>query len=562
MHNLRIAFAISCRVSCYAHICVKMHLTFACLPIFTLIGLVVAQKSQTDQHGSNSTSDRESRCPAKRCYRAAVYEHYRIDLSNTYDTAQVNLDIFDKVSAIASKNGADIIVFPEDGLFLDTIPKMNVVLSEVPNPKHLDTTNNNPCLHKSSYDSGSVLAKLSCMARRNNIYVVANFGTRESCWPALSDHKIKCPDRGYYVFNTNVVLNKKGDLVARYRKQHLFIEYFDESPYPEDIWFDTELGRFGTFTCFDILFRRPAAHLVDVNRVDTILFPTWWYDELPILSAIQVQQAWARQHKVNLLASNMLVPSRGSVGSGIYASGTEVYTAPGSKVPKLLLATINSNARDQGECSIESAPRIIALPEMINMGNYRSVANESFEYKWQNMRLLETDNVKPFDLGKQEIKACSGDVCCTIKYRLDPSTDARALAHIAIFVRDSLRQGKFPWYEQVCAILTFDQPFDATRKSDMTFALEAKVRFARIQLAVSNYTAQPFLMKSHIVSELIDTRSVSSNGDVSRSAYTIDWTPREPSESEQVYLFALYGRQFDADRMPSNRSGLQNKKTS
>jgi len=48
---------------------------------------------------------------------------------------------------------------------------------------------------------------------------------------------------------------------------------------------DTDFGvKFGIFTCFDLMFEKPAIQLVKEWRVTDIVFPTAWFSELPFLT--------------------------------------------------------------------------------------------------------------------------------------------------------------------------------------------------------------------------------------------------------------------------------------
>lgn len=135
------------------------------------------------------------------------------------------------------------------------------------------------------------------------MYVVVNLPEKRPC---ESDDK-DCPSRGRYQYNTNVVFDRKGMVIARYgkmlfdfpsgrgsndffsfryRKYNLFGEAgMDVTPEPEEITFSTDFGvTFGTFTCFDILFQKPAIELVVKHGVTDIVFPTAWFSELPFLT--------------------------------------------------------------------------------------------------------------------------------------------------------------------------------------------------------------------------------------------------------------------------------------
>lgn len=112
---------------------------------------------------------------------------------------------------------------------------------------------------------------------------------------------------------------------------------------PEIVTFDTDFGvKFGTFICFDILFREPAIQLTRVHQVTDIVYPTAWFSETPFLTgkrnviktfflffiktyvllliilAVQTQAGWSFAEDVNLLASGYNKPDFGNVGSGIY----------------------------------------------------------------------------------------------------------------------------------------------------------------------------------------------------------------------------------------------------
>lgn len=91
-------------------------------------------------------------------------------------------------------------------------------------------------------------------------------------------------------------------------------EQFNAPVEPEFVTFNTPFGKFGIFTCFDVLFHDPAVSLVTKFQVDTILFPTAWMDVLPHLAAIEFHSAWAMGMGVNFLAANIHNPLRRMTG--------------------------------------------------------------------------------------------------------------------------------------------------------------------------------------------------------------------------------------------------------
>lgn len=79
---------------------------------------------------------------------------------------------------------------------------------------------------------------------------------------------------------------------------------FDFPKDSELVTFDTPFGRFGIFTCFDIFSYDPVVVVVKDFQVDSVVYPTTWYNTLPLLSTVPFHSAWARAMGVNPLAAN------------------------------------------------------------------------------------------------------------------------------------------------------------------------------------------------------------------------------------------------------------------
>ena len=260
-------------------------------------------------------------------YTAAVYEHATFFKSGVQTRSQAlqvmkeNIAVFQEKSRLAKEKGADIIVFPEDGLYGWAFTRNEIYpyLDDIPNPRSL-VTSWNPCTEPDRFDNTEVTHILSCMARNFSIAVVANMGDVKYC-SKTSDPN--CPDDGRYQFNTDVAFDTDGTLLARYHKVHLFgfeKTYFNTPPQPEAVTFVTSFGvRFGVFTCFDLLFYDPA--IVLGESVRNIVFPTAWMDGLPTLISVGIQQGWSRALSVNFLAANQHFPQYRMTGSGIYSRG-------------------------------------------------------------------------------------------------------------------------------------------------------------------------------------------------------------------------------------------------
>ncbi|XP_063773432.1 pantetheinase-like isoform X2 [Pseudophryne corroboree] len=211
--------------------------------------------------------------------------------------------------------GAHIIVTPEYAICCFDLSREAVYpyLEDIPDP----IANWTPCSDPQRFGRTPVQERLSCMAKKNDIYLVANFGDKKRCSPSDS----QCPQDGHYFYDTTVVFDPEGTLVARYHKYHLFFgeTQFNVPKEPEISTFITPFGKFGIFICYDILFYNPAVTLVTQHNVDTIIFTTAWFNLLPHYSAIQFHSSWAMAMGSNLLSSNIHNTSLGMTGSGVFS---------------------------------------------------------------------------------------------------------------------------------------------------------------------------------------------------------------------------------------------------
>ncbi|XP_009989181.1 PREDICTED: pantetheinase-like [Tauraco erythrolophus] len=154
-------------------------------------------------------------------YVAAVYEH-NVVLSEDTEVPvspaealmlmEKNMAILEVAVKEAARQGAHIIVTPEDGIYgwVFTRETIYPYLEDIPDPR-VDWI---PCADPGRFAPSPVLERLSCLARNNSIYVVANMGDKKPC----NSSDPGCPSDGRYQYNTNVVFDSEGKLVARYHK--------------------------------------------------------------------------------------------------------------------------------------------------------------------------------------------------------------------------------------------------------------------------------------------------------------------------------------------------------
>lgn len=116
---------------------------------------------------------------------------------------------------------------------------------------------------------------------------------------------------------------------------------------PEYSTFKTPFGKFGTMICFDALFYEPAIPLVSEHNIDHVVFPTAWFDVLPLFAAVGFHGSWARGMGVNFLGANTHFPQYVSTGSGIYSpNGAKAYYRSLGSNGSLLIETLQTNPRN------------------------------------------------------------------------------------------------------------------------------------------------------------------------------------------------------------------------
>ncbi|XP_067932848.1 pantetheinase-like [Watersipora subatra] len=377
-------------------------------------------------------------------YTAAVYEHALkektarsfVSRKEALDMMNSNLDILEYQAIIAKGKQADIFVFPEYGISgeLFGLLDLDSYLEQIPQPDGMYC----PCSKDYVQKGEEVLHRLSCIASNLSIYVAANMGDKVRC----RDHDPDCPLFGYYHYNTEVVFDRNGCLVAKYHKQHLFQHerlLWDEPKEVEFSFFDTEFGRFGLMICFDSVYKSPGTVLVETFNVTNIIFSTLWTNVYPYYVSVAYHSGWARTMGVNLLSSNIHNIPEQVVGSGIYG-------------PQAILNYTFNVTTDEGVLVIAQVPINNETKEeiIVSQVSKESQPTAVSDSKSFHSHIFGDDFLfTPLESNSGNITLCNGNICCHLHYAREGNTQIYALG---IFDGTHYLQGKY--YLEVCLLTT------------------------------------------------------------------------------------------------------------
>lgn len=167
----------------------------------------------------------------------------------------------------------------------------------------LPNTASNQSYCSDNFRSLPILHRLACIAHNNRMFVSADMLDIQPF--QASAHRTQSRDN-VLIYNTQVLFDREGRLLAKYHKMNPFSEPEKDKDYEQRaVVVETEIGRLGLNICFDLLFASPSHESAKRGQVDTVLSPNWWLDQLPLLQAAQVQAAFATGHGVNLIATNI-----------------------------------------------------------------------------------------------------------------------------------------------------------------------------------------------------------------------------------------------------------------
>ncbi|CAG2164971.1 unnamed protein product [Oppiella nova] len=494
-----------------------------------------ASTASTSSSTCSSRRNSPRRAAAAKKPKAAVFQHLPLGNLTSEEPSVIikrNLDVFERIASIASKEGVQILVYPEDAIINTRYPRSKIaqIAEQIPDPL---IGNHNPCDNPSEYEDKVKTYRLSCFAKTNNLYIVADYGDRVEC-DTTSD--VNCPTDGHYLFNTAVAFGPDGALLAKYHKMQLFHEFhYNVPPKPELIHFDTPFGRMGLFICFDILFKNPATDLISKYGVKTMLYPLWWFDELPFKSANQVQEGWAFTNQVNLLAANMQFPQSGSIGSGIYSgqNGPMIESNISEEKAHLMIADIPIDSKNTGaKCLANRYNKRIVIDDLVDSSEYKPFV--SLDLKGSALYRLKGE--------QNSAEVCNNGFCCQLDYSVQNGLSLKGNSYWLIVANRSghgLSQLRYPLCEEFCGVFQCE---DDSCQSFPTKSNESIFKNIKISAKFSTNYVYPSAttndLKQISMHKWIHRDSKQIGSEVTLSLQDID---------EPVLSMGLYGRCYDRD---------------
>lgn len=444
----------------------------------------------------------------------------------------------------------------------------------------------NPCVQR-EYSDRPVQKRLSCLAKKYAIIIVADLATKQPC-EQTDPH---CPKDGRYQFNSALAYGADGALLAIYHKANLYSEesyQFDSGSRTSNIGtsvFSTNFGTFSLFICFDILFDYPSKYFKKF-QVDSVAFPTAWMNELPLLSAIEYQQAWSLGMGMNLLASNQHLPLEQMTGSGIYSwreGAISYHYDMDTYKGKLLVADLpcfpskimnrSSNVKDGllSEGQLGSKPisvhrlgtgniteRLYKPSNVVFKEGNSSMALKAAEEKSSKIKTLinqTTDfkkndfftslvNGDPFTLqllikSQDTATVAYGDLICALNYSLTDTWQKGDWYAFGAFSGLHVENGQY--FVQACVLL---RCASAQRSKCGAETSEAYTHFKEFSLDMKGYSKDTFLTPE-ILSEGDNLPKKGLAWDTNRSFDKL-WS-NAGSLKDPLLMAGIYGRLYEKD---------------
>ncbi|CAG5102078.1 Similar to vanin-like: Vanin-like protein 1 (Drosophila melanogaster) [Cotesia congregata] len=502
--------------------------------------------------------------PTSNYYIGAVVEYHPVTKGdNGTAIANENAKNYLTFLKTASENEVDIIVFPENALFSGKTYPLNERSNYLPHSTYLPHPKDSkvPC-HDTSSNVMEAVKAMSCAAKRHAMYIVINVREKEKCTGE------NCSKDGHNLYNTNLVFDRTGAIVAKYRKWNLFGEAgMNRTSKPDISTFRTDFDvNFGQFICFDLLFGTPAIKLVREKKVTDIIFSSHWFSELPFLTANQIQTGWSYAHNVNFLGSGYNNPATGSGGSGIYGGKDGHFARIWSEksANALIVAKIPKIVNGQHSQPINPNDAMVffySITEIPTINQQEPVPQQKI--KMDDLSPYTTELFQPAN-GTHNLTLCNNDLCCNF------TTNT---VH-----RDDMVQGAAKYYRyrfavfngvrsfsnigtggvEVCSVISCldENPTSCNQRFDTNTIIVHPTTFNSIVISSvtkdsSNVTRLPLSINTELHPLNVTDFTFVSNK-INATHVSLKYTLTKPRKD--LMTFAIYGRNFTADGLPKTTS--------
>lgn len=385
----------------------------------------------------------------------------------------------------------------------------------------------------------SVLRTISCLASKHRMYIALSFGDKVPC---TRQSEPACPDDGYFLYNSIGLFDEKGRFVAKYHKMQLYYEHHYNLPsecvaHPNPVtYFDSPFGRLGFLVCYDLMFRSPVIDLVEKHRVDTLVYSTYWFNYLPFVSAVQLQQAMAITHRVNFLAADVHLPADGTLGAGIFSGtrGALAYSNVPDGVSKLIIATIPCNAnypRAEEKCP-PSAKQVVV---------FRTDKLPEYSNNHMNISLVKSIPLN-HAFGQDFVQYCCpySGICCSLYYRVRNVAQFNR-EHFVLLVGNvtsgALGQDRYPIRQEFCGLALCEN------STCHSFATTSETKFASIDLTAKLKSKHIYPGVMTTTMELLPTKQWNFRTDKSSGQSVLSIR----NAVKPLVAVTMYGRIYDQD---------------
>lgn len=151
--------------------------------------------------------------------------------------------------------------------------------------------------------------------------------------------------KGDQFFNTSVLLDRQGNMVAVYRKIHLFGFGSKEtqllSPGRDVVVTETDLGKIGLATCYDLRFPELYRKMVDKGAEIFLVCAAWPFPRIE--NWVALNQVRALENQAYLISSNCCGTSHGKqlLGKSLVVDPWGTITAGAGHLEKVILTEID-----------------------------------------------------------------------------------------------------------------------------------------------------------------------------------------------------------------------------